>query len=414
MRLEKKEVFQRIQQNKKRLNLFQSVYQILLALDAQKKIDRAESQKLFEQSWSKRIALAKRLGAQKEGYIDPNVLDKEPIVEEPFLVSSEVLEASRKENVPLVDKLIEEAVQNDDIKLVERLIFRNVPGRGQSRLDVAFKRGYLTAAQYFVDKGDDINAKDGRGQTLFHWQAKQMSSSSCYILSERDRNALEFLLCNAADSNAVDFLGYTPAHYAGPAAYTFKEQVALIGAYVQEERNTKICEAFNMRDLPALEKLVYEGLPTSARRTMPRIVAALEQGYEDVAFLFAMAGDNVDIRNEQGETLLYVAAAEMSFSKVSALLRMNADPNAVAYHGGTPLMAAWLNRNASEPIRRAIVSELLEYGADDKMMDCKWNSAYSYAKSDGVCLRDEIECIKKSSPPLTMLMVGNKVYSLVG
>ncbi len=394
MRLHKKKNFQRAKQNQKRLNQFNILYRLLLFQNALRKA--ADSELTIDKVWANRIALAKRLGKEKESYVDPNTIEKAPLEITPFLVSPEVLDAAKKENVPLVEKMIEEAVRNDDVKLVEKLVFRNVPRHGQSRLSIAFQRGYLSAAQYFVDKGDDIEERNNRGQTLFHWQAKQMSASGSSIMNDKDYAKIEFLLRNNANPHLCDSMGYNPVSYAGDARFMFVSLVQNITAELQYERAQKIKIAFMDRDLKTLEKLVYETLPQKIRKTTPRIVAALDQGYEDVAFLFANAGDDVDIRNENGETLLFVAAAEMDLPRVCALLRMNAYPDAPDKEGSTPLMAVAYNRDANPVVRREIIRELLEAGADDTIFDRHWNSAHSYAKTGDICLRDEIQQIKAS------------------
>ncbi len=408
MRLHKKEVFQRAHRNLKRLRLFNTLHQLL--------IEQGELQSHNEPTisidtlWQNRIELTKRLEKENPDYVDPHSIPKDPLEITPFLVSAEVIEASRKENVLLVEKMIEEAVRENDEKLVERLVFRNMPRRNLSRLSVAFQRGYLAAAQYFVDKGDDIEERNNRGETLFHWQAKQMSTACKNGPTDIDYARVKFLIQNNANPHLCDNRGFNPISYAGSASYTFASLVYSITEELQFDRAEKMKKARAEKDIATLEKLVFETLPKRARETTPRFVAALDQGYDDTAFLFAQQGDNVDVRNENGETLLYVAVAEMDLPKVMALLRMNASPNAPDKDGATPLMVAGYNRNADPVTRKAIIRELLEAGADDKIFDRQWNSAYDYAKTGGISLREEIQQIKATSFPLNYRMVLDKVY----
>ncbi len=412
MRLEKKKVLQRIQQNKKRMNLYRALYRLMLERDALKEEEYISSGKWVDALWNARKKLVAALARKKETYVDPAVFERRPLQDEPLFATPEQIDMARKENVPLIEKLIEAAIENDDMKLVEQLVFRNFPGKGHSRLEIAFRRGYLGAAQYFVDKGDDINERNPSGQTLFHLLGKQIKAFHNNGHWDDDHKKFEFLLRNYANPQLLDNAQKPPVFYAGEFGVVFAEHATLILRELSAEREIKIRRAFQERDIQALEDIVYAGLHHSARVDKPRFVAALEQGYDDIAEFFAFQGDNVDVRNENGETLLYAAAAELNYPRVCMLLRLNADPNAVTNDCSTPLMIVGFNRSENIELRRAIIQELLEYGADANIIDCQWNTAYHYAEKGGICMRDEVEKIKQSIPFKPYHMVLNKVYDL--
>ncbi len=139
----------------------------------------------------------------------------------------------------------------------------------------AAKAGNLAGVQAELDKGVDVNAKDGEGNefgtkggTPLHWVAT--------------KEIAELLIAEGADVNAKGYRDGTPLH---PAAwYGHKEVVELLIA--------------NGTDVNA-ERVVYD-------KTIPLHYAAM-RGHKEIAELLIAKGANVNTKDNGGRTPLFRA-----------------------------------------------------------------------------------------------------------
>jgi endonuclease YncB( thermonuclease family) len=79
---------------------------------------------------------------------------------------------------------------------------------GQTPLHITGRSGNKELMEFFLSKGADVNAKDGKGWTPLHWACFKEYYSSYY------KESIEFLISKGADVNAKDELGKTPLHIA--------------------------------------------------------------------------------------------------------------------------------------------------------------------------------------------------------
>ena len=86
-------------------------------------------------------------------------------------------------------------------------------------------------------------------------------------------------------------------------------------------------------------------------------------GKDDVAALARVPDADLNRANENGTTLLMVAARRGNLESVRALLKRGADPRARDHDGQTVLHYALPSKN------RALISELLRAGADPHVTD---------------------------------------------
>lgn len=96
-------------------------------------------------------------------------------------------------------------------------------------------------------------------------------------------------------------------------------------------------------------------------------------------FFNAITGNNIDKRNEQGQTRLYLAAREGNTAAVKKLLRAGADPDIADARGLTPLhVAAYWGETE-------IVDALLKAGASPNIDNGKgWTPLHAAAMAGGM------------------------------
>ena len=175
----------------------------------------------------------------------------------------------------------------------------------------AAARGDLAGVQAELDKGVDVNAKDGdgnefgtKGGTPLHWVAT--------------KEIAELLIAEGADEKAKDENGGTPLHWAAWGGY---KEVA--------------------------ELLIERGADVNAQivewdKTIPLHYAAM-RGHKEIAELLIAKGADVNTKDNAGRTPLYRAIWDGHKEVVELLLASGADVNAKTDAGETPLTNATNN-----------------------------------------------------------------------
>jgi len=132
-------------------------------------------------------------------------------------------------------------------ELVEAGADVNRTSEGLAPLHIAASRGHVAVAEYLIEAGADIGAKDWAGWTPLHWAAREEHSG-----------AVAALLCHGARMDAKDNTGRTPLHLA-----------------VEED------------SLAAAQALLAHGANAGAKDNRDRTPAdiAAERGHEDLAAL---------------------------------------------------------------------------------------------------------------------------------
>lgn len=215
-------------------------------------------------------------------------------------------------------------------------------GDGGWPLLLAMSRGHVEVMQMLLDHGADVNAKGQRGATLLHLTGKP---ELVKLLLARGANAsvgddegvtplqvaavmawleaAQMLLDAGADVNAKDSQGWTPLHYAALASRKAKY----------------FC-------LDLTKMLLRYGADPGARdrdgNTPLHLGASGKTGLAAAALLLEARPDLED-RNNEGDTLLHVAAALGCTEWAFVLLERGADPRAKNARGETPLHLAARN-----------------------------------------------------------------------
>jgi ankyrin repeat protein len=181
--------------------------------------------------------------------------------------------------------------------------------------------GDLDRVKGFVEKGTDVDTKDGMGWTALYWAA-----------STGRRDVVEFLIAEGAN---VD----TKA----------------------EDKTTPLHQAARAGDRKIVELFISKGANVNAKdkRGNTPLHGAASAGHREVVELLIARGANVNAKGRNAWTPLHNGARSGHKGVVEMLVRKGADVNAKDNQGRTPLCWA-KNREHTE-----IVELLLKHGAKE-------------------------------------------------
>ena len=237
-----------------------------------------------------------------------------------------------------------------------------------SRLHLAAEAGNEQIVQFLLEKGTDINARDGSQNTPLHRAA-----------SYGHEQVAQLLLSTGADIEARDEDQRTPLHHAAENGH---EQVAELllekGADIEARdwrQDTPLHEAAESGHERVAELLLEKGADINARyggQTTP-LQEAIMRGHKKIVQLMLEKG--VDIEARDGGLHL---AAEGGHEKIVALLlEKGADTEARGERQNTPL------HYAVEGGHEKIVQLLLDNGADINARDEDQVTPLHYADRGG-------------------------------
>ena len=219
-------------------------------------------------------------------------------------------------------------------------------------------------AQYLLDKGANVNAKD-----------KLHSVSTLFYASHQGHDGFVRLLCEcAADANPTDSLGDTPLIAA--ARNSHMAIVKILSEQGVDPNSGIICkgmkdktqwvatavkEAASRGHTFVVELLLSKGVDVEARNTIndyTALLAAASQGHEPTVRGLLKARANINARSANGFSALYKAATFASEALFSALLARGPSLEARTNERSTALIIAAKNDNQLE------TEILLDAGAD--------------------------------------------------
>lgn len=234
-------------------------------------------------------------------------------------------------------------------------------GAGGPPLLIAMARGHLELAKFLLDHGADPN-DSGMGYTVLHWVAGAWGTDiigpngivrgrvqewdvSAGLKGETKLEIIRLLLAHGADPNAR--LERVP-----PRVGSSKES----HWGINREGATPFFLAAHAGDPRAMRRLAAAGAdprlgtdenitPLIAAAGLGRIVN--ENPESDVLEAVKLAlelGNDINARNDQGETALHAAAIGRLNTVVQYLVENGADPNPKNVLGQTPLRVAELRR----------------------------------------------------------------------
>lgn len=295
--------------------------------------------------------------------------------------------------------------------------------RGHTPLHAAAMANAPRLIAALVAAGADIEASDKDGYTALHAAAARNAPAAIAALAEagadvaaRDmdgftpllraavRNAsaaIAALLEAGADPNERDEFGLTPLHRAAlhRQHWTIENVQATVAALLEagadpnardDQRVTPLHRAAGLgNSLVMTAALLEAGADPNARA----VAGVIEiEGWtplrtwvsvgQDPAILAALleAGADIDARDDDGYSLLHLAAERDKPATVAALLEAGADLSARDNSGRAPLHAAAGSREVGTPLAAAAaIAVLLEAGADPNASDDAGNTALQLA-----------------------------------
>ena len=229
-----------------------------------------------------------------------------------------------------------------------------------------------------IDAGSDVVARTDKGYTPLHWASGRNSNPA----------VIEVLVASGADLRARDNFGDTPLHWAArynedPApVQTLLTAGADLSAGDRSGRTPLHLVAKYTDNPEVIQTLLEAGADFDARDDNGRkpLYYAAQRDEDSAAFARLLAaGATLDVRDRDnnGQTLLHMAASSENVVVIKLLLAAGADPNARDNDGATPLHEAagysgWsvnpLDRHRHPvPGSTAVVGLLLAAGANPEV-----------------------------------------------
>jgi ankyrin repeat protein len=270
-----------------------------------------------------------------------------------------VAEAPRRPVDPKVTALIA-AVRSGNRPEIERQIAASpetVHGKdegGSTPLHHAAGFGPLANVELLINKGADVNAKNGRRSTPLHWAI-------------HDEAKVRLLLSKGAEINPRQAQGRTPLFLAamlGDGVPTMRLLFAR-GAdpnLASANGQTPLMMAAVRGNIQAIRLLIERGAQVNARDGAGEtalMFAGTSGNADGVRFLIENGAD-VRIKSKRNETALGFAATSGVQASVELLLAKGAEINVRNFRGYSPLMFA----ASSDTMPAGIIRLLLDKGAD--------------------------------------------------
>jgi ankyrin repeat protein len=193
-----------------------------------------------------------------------------------------------------------------------------------------------SVAEFLVENGADINAKDGKGQTplLISVQANDLDTT-------------KMLIKNGADVHVKNDIGLTLMDIAWKRGYM--EIVELLkkhGIKQTQKYEQSIEMAINSKDLEKVKELIAQGADVNARDSRGNMAlhrAIRVRGLSDAERLSLVkilisGGADVNVKDRRrGATPLHLVVFRGNKELVELLIQNGADVNAIGDQGETPL-----------------------------------------------------------------------------
>ena len=197
--------------------------------------------------------------------------------------------------------------------------------------------GHEEVAGLLIDKGANVNAKDGRGCAPLYLAAQY-----------GDIEVAQALLAEGADPNQENSNGKTPLQAAAGNGHRAIAQLLIeAGAEVNQEDSegeTPLYQAAWNGHRAIAELLIEAGAEVNAQKNNKWGETPLHYatwgGHEDVAELLIARGANVNARDNEQGTPLHFAANRGHKDVLELLLAKGADVNARNQGGDNPLLIA--------------------------------------------------------------------------
>lgn len=262
-----------------------------------------------------------------------------------------------------------QSVEKGDLALTKKLLKKGASieakdVRGSTPLLLAVDRGDASTVKYLLDRGARLDVRDS-------------SYINALMESARmdDTAILEALLQRSADPNAMKEALF----------FTIEEQPMTIA----KDEKGNIMQNFVPPVPPSVNLLVDRGVEINARDEEGRTLLMVAAGFGQlgIAKFLLERGADLEARDNNGNTALLDAACDCAvatmpdtYDVIKFLLDRDADVNVTNTAGYTPLMIA----SAGGVVKTDIVKLLLEHGANQRLKNAQGETALTIAVKDNV------------------------------
>jgi ankyrin repeat protein/beta-lactamase regulating signal transducer with metallopeptidase domain len=247
-----------------------------------------------------------------------------PIIE--FLISAGA-DIRSQENL----SKLHDACSVGDIELIKFLIDKGADinarnNRGATPLCAAAGGDHQKVVELLLDEGADINTRGRRGATPL-WTAVRNFS----------KETAEFLIEKGANINTPDDRGVTPLDVAEQRGST--DMVELLQQHGAIKGSPNLLGIINSGDIEQVKLLISQGADINVKNSngLTPLYLASQEGRKDVVELLIDNGADINAKNNNGITPLHRAAREGHKDVVELLISRGADINVKNTRGQTPL-----------------------------------------------------------------------------
>ncbi len=262
-----------------------------------------------------------------------------------------------------------------ELLLANGLDVRSETQAGYTALHHAAEGNHREVAELLLAKGADINAEPGK-QTPLHW-----------AIRKHHKDMIDWLVARGANPNADGGGWATPLHWAiwcwdVDTAVLLVSHGGDIHLETQEYPDSPLYDAVWNSNRTMTEALVTKAGDARAAKYAPLHTTVVRGDIQAIEDLLAK-GTDVNARDEDGYTALFIAALRGHKEVVELLLAKGADINArldvdaKGAGGWTSLHAA------SRHDRKSVAQLLIAKGADVNAKTEKGQTALSLAKENG-------------------------------
>lgn len=248
------------------------------------------------------------------------------------------------------------AINNGKTDIVHFLINHNVDinatgNDGETALMLAAEKENTDVVKLLIEKGADINIKDYKGETALLYAVKNKNLDILKLLIENgaDVNAEtnETALMRAAKNGNIISAKYLVAHGANINAFDSKCSSALM--YAVKSGNIELCRWLieeNKANVNDIEHFEYTEIDTFSGNekyydyTEYDLICAAKLNYWDITKLLIEHNAKIDLRDDDGETVLMYAVRAKKWDIVSFLIERGANIKAKNKNSKTVLMYA--------------------------------------------------------------------------
>ena len=276
-------------------------------------------------------------------------------------------------------KEIEEVMRNDNIdELNDRIMgleenindfrFEN----GTTLLMLAAKCGAQDIVKFLINNGADVNAVDDHGNNIFHYLTFNLKNNN----NELFELFSNYTCCDSINSDNLD--GQTPLHLAVKNNNLDIVRHLLVKSEIDVNSLDILFLIDNNTDIELVKLLLQFGdninIQNNSGLTLLHL-AAMDNKSKIIQLLLEDGAD-VNIKTKSGLTPLHWAAAEGYLECVQLLLENGADVNIKTEYGETPYQMA-----NNEEIKQLIRQKESNQSVDDEIEDVEQENQIRFSES---------------------------------